>query len=303
MYAMHDEHFRLPGTVVAVDVKHFERCVGALVGIRASFIGDKYNELQSLILSQPYLCVGTDWTTAYFVSPREGFLTQLASGDSSVATVAKEALICIYASFFEQEYGLTIEGAIDMALAGGSPARLAFKNYGDDNLLYGNAQMIDKCFAFMKRYLTVEIELPTALIGWQYSQTKGFFLRDQSYIVNFWKPERPPGPPFRPYFFLGFYLRNRTFKSYGSGRVEELEQSMWEVMEDYGLVQEFVGNLAAKEAQIVGASGLPLNYILGKQYLLTDEERERLGQAKNIGMSLTHSIFNDLVNPEYRKAG
>jgi hypothetical protein len=220
-----------------------------------------------------------------------------------VATVAKEALICIYASFFEQEYNLTIEGAVDMALAGGSPARLAFKNYGDDNLLYGDQKMIDKCFEFMKRFLTVEIEIPTALIGWQYSKATGFFLRDQSYIVNFWKPERAPGPPFRPYFFLGFYLRNRTFKDYGSGGIERLEEKMWEVMEEYGIVPEFVGNLAAKEAQIVGSSGLPLNYVLGKQYLLTDEERERLGQAKNIGMSLTHSIFNDLVNKEYRKAG
>lgn len=65
LYAWRDARKLLPGKVKAIDVKHFERCVGAIVGIRATFIGEKYLELQQLILNQPYLCVGTDWKSAF----------------------------------------------------------------------------------------------------------------------------------------------------------------------------------------------------------------------------------------------
>lgn len=301
MYARHRDKFRLKGYVLAVDVKHFERCVGALVGIRSRFIGEKYHQLQRLILSQPYLCVSTDWKTAKLLSPAPGYLTQLASGDSSVAALGKEALICIFADFYSKRYKLGDEEALQLTLQGGRPDDVAFLNYGDDNLLYGNRKGVDELYEYMARFLTVEPEIPSALIGWEYTHDDGFLLRDQSAIVNFWKPERAPGPPFRPYFYLGFYLRFKTFREYGTRNIDHLETLMWEVMNDFGITQEDVGQWAELEARIVGARGLPLNYVLGKTHLMTDEERELLGQSKTIGLTLSRQIFNDLVHPQFRK--
>lgn len=303
MYKRKDTDFRLPGFILATDVKHFERCVGSLVAVRATFIGGKYNELQQLIASQPYLCSGDNYRHAYFVSPVAGYLPQLASGDSCVAAIAKETLIVLYASYFAKKFRLTKEAAIDMALNGGDPKHCAFLNYGDDNLLYGHRKDVIECKEYLSQFLTIEIEDPAGLIGWEYNPTDGFFLRDQSCTINFWKPERPPGPPFRPYFYLGFYLRYRTFRKYGSVRIKEIEEKTWETMLDFGLDRKAIDTLATREAEIVGSKGLPLNYVLGKNYMLTDAEKDALGSSKHISYQLTHQIFNDLVSEPFRKAG
>jgi hypothetical protein len=291
----------LPGHARAIDVKHFERCIGALVGLRSKFIGERYDFYQQLILSQPYLCVSDDWKTPFFVTPAPGFNAQLASGDSSVATIAKEVLTILYADFFARKWSLTDEAAIDMALKGGDPARIAFLNYGDDNLLYGeSSSQIDECVNHLSKFLTIQAEEP-GLIGWKYDPKTGFALRDQSFVVNFWKPERAPGPPFRPFFFLGLYLRTQTFEKYGSDNIPEMVEDMWDLLTTWGISRDAVNKLAEHEAHLAGTRGLPLNYLLGKQYLLSDEEREALGQSKHIGLGLTNSIFNNLVHSRYKK--
>lgn len=302
MYKLNRDGFLFNGHVVAIDVKHFERCVGALVQMRADMIGAGYGSVQHRIQSQPYLSVAEDWQTKYFIKPKSGYVAQLASGDSSVATLGKETLIVLYAEYFSSFWKVDADKAIDLALNGGDPSRVAFFNYGDDNVLYGDRKKeLDNMQKFLSQYLTIEVEEPTAFLGWEYSTETGFFLRDRSAIVNFWKPERPPGPPFRPFFFLGFYLRWKTYRQYGSKNVVRLEEEMWDVMNDFGITEDYMRMWVEHEITQAGAGGMPLNYITGKTYLLTDEEKELLGQSKSIGLGLSREIFNKLVDARFRK--
>lgn len=296
MYSYHAKGFRFEGVVRAIDVKHFERCVGALVGLRASMIGNQYEEVQNIILSQPYLCIASDWKTQFLVKPAPGYTTQLASGDSAVATLGKEALICLYAKYFKDQMRLDDAMAIDVSLNGGVKEKVRFFNYGDDNVLYAkNDREIDNVVRFLSKYLNIEEEVPAAFLGWEYTHKEGFFLRDKSAIVNFWKPERPPGPPFRPFFFLGFHLRWKTYSRYGSSNIERLEEEMWEVMNDYGITRNYMNNMADYESRLAGSGATPLNYITGKNYLLTDEEKEALGLSKAIGLHLSKQIYSELT--------
>lgn len=300
MYKYHDTAFRFPGYVRAIDVKHFERCVGALVAIRAKHIGGQYETVQNIILDQPYLSLATDWKTTFLVKAAPGYTTQLASGDSSVATLGKETLICLYAAYFEQLLRVDLDKAVDIALNGGVEGRIKFFNYGDDNILYGSSEKeVNALQTFLSQFLTIEEEVPPAFLGWEYSNQDGFFLRDKSAIVNFWKPERPPGPPFRPFFFLGFHLRWQTYSRYGSKNITTIQEEMWDVMEEYGITRDYMNYMAAYEGRLAGGGAAPLNYITGKNYLLTDEEKERLGLSKSIGGDLSRKIFLSLVDRRY----
>lgn len=291
---------------LALDTKHFERNVGSLVRPRAAMISEEFAALQSLISDAPYASICTDWKTVKLLAAdrEHGFEVQLASGDSAVATVAKEALLCVYAAYyFERGYSRDKQTCMQLAFKGGDPSWGQFLNFGDDNFLYAQSkERIDDMYAFIARVLTVEEEVPPAFLGWLYTDVGGgnyaFRLRKSSYVKNFYKPERPPGWPFRPYFFLGRKLRRITYREYGEPGMPELLDEEDRFINDWGLRERYMDAISERELDRSKAH-VPLDYVTGKDYLLSPEERAALGLAHLIPETMVRQILKQQLGKRF----
>lgn len=305
MTALIDNNFRLCKYHRAGDVKHYERNIGSIVRLRAPLIGEGYNELQTLISDAPCLSVATDWRTPFFVAPdREaGYETQLASGDSCVAAVAKEVMICLFTEFFMTRFHLSQHEAMSRVLAGGDPHLVCLMMYGDDVVFHGEVkEHVDGLFDFMASYLTLEEETPIVFLGYQYDHEIGFFLRSRSFALNFWKPEHSAGSLFREYPWLGMLLRERVYLKYGGPGIEQIVAHQYAVLERYRVSKARIIQAAERDAKRVASRALPYHHLVGKDYLLTPDEMEIMGKTSALPYSDSVDYFNHLVHPEYRKA-
>lgn len=300
--------------ILAFDVKHFERHMGAIVVDRAKVIGAGYDAVQRRVSFAPYLSWDGRLKEKYLVEPdrSNGYEVQLASGDSCVSAVAKEIFIALYAQFaLEAGFAGGETDAIAWALKGGDRSNVRFKNYGDDNFAYAqDPANLDKLFAFMARYLTIEKEDPPAFLGWEFildtprsrvladGKRQVWCLRARSYFANFYKPERAPGKPFRPFFWEGKFQRRETFRKYGDADSERLLDIERDVLDSFTLTEDrALLNLEIDRRHM--KTGLPLNFAIGKEYLLTDEEKLALGRVKQIPVSVTRTVVNHLMNADY----
>jgi len=268
----------LTGFALFIDCKHFERSVGGVVRHRCKLIGGLYARIMDRMLALPYL-VPTDAGEVRLVqiAREKGYVEQMGSGVSCVAPLAKEILTLVYTDFLMQRRGYSFENALAAVLQGGYD-KLTIWNYGDDNLLFGDEEEVMRCFDHMKQYLNVEVEEPRKFLGYEYSDTMGFFLSRSSYLLNFYLAERAPYSKFRPFPFLGRKLRKEVFARQGDPFIrEELFKAEDERLTRLGYTPQLLAEAAEWEAKKAAASPTESNekWILGKDYQLTDEEKAK----------------------------
>lgn len=288
----------LPGFVLAMDVKHFERAIGCIMRHRHKFLGGLYAEITQRLLATPYLVPGDDGDVyAARIRNDKGFVEQLGSGISAVAPVAKEVLMMLYALYLCKYQGLRFKEAFFTALGGGTE-KLQIMNYGDDNLLFGDEDEVLRCFEFMKTFLTVEKEDPPKFLGHLYSPQDGFFLGRKSYVSNLYLAERGPKTRFRPYPFLGYTLRRHIFAEQGEAFIRnEIFDYEDRRLAERGYTPERIAEAAAQERQRVSAGSLDIaeNRILEKEYLLSDEQKAQDVNYDILGKGITQKWIERLL--------
>lgn len=258
---------------VAADVKHFERQIGGLVGLWADCIGGNYQRLMRDMLSAPFMVPTDDWSQAVTIHLKSGATAQLGSGLSPVTDLAKALFIVVFAELDHREGGKTFQEALE-ALAT-NKGYVGIMMYGDDNLYYSDSKArLDRMFEWVGRFVTLEEEVPPAFLGHAVDEDRVMRMRARSYYANFYWPERPPGSIFRPYPNFGFVMRRQLYLRDGQKKVREMVEFEDQVLRKYGVPYSDIAKRAAREGVIL--AGLPDAYLLGREHVLTTEQKLKL---------------------------
>lgn len=283
---------------IFLDVKHFDRDVGAVVSLRSKYLGGLYNKITQRMLELPYLVSDDSGHVKLMeIDQKGGYRAQLGSGISCVAPIAKEIFLILYSAYFQNRYGWSKSDCLRRVLEGGSSGCF-FLNYGDDNVLFGEEAEIHKCHEFLKQFLTVEKEDPSKFLGYYYTDQTGFFLGKQSYLLNFYLAERSPKTRFRPYPFLGIKLRREVFGREGEPdirtKIIPKEDELWN---SYGYTLARILIAAEREEELALASN-DLNEVkyLGKEYLMSEEEKAALPRYSILDKQLTSRYIERLLH-------
>lgn len=302
MYEYHDRGFKMMKHFIAGDVKHFDRHVGSIVQARAEMIGAGYAKIQRMINECPVAVMDDTWMSGHLVAPdtKKGYGFQLASGDSCVAPIAKELFLCVYASFiFEQKLASSPAEAMRFAFDGGPPGSFKLMNFGDDNFYHGDdAGLLNALFDYQATFMTMEREDPPAFLSWVWDG-RGWKMKIKSRFKNLFYPEQSPGTAGRPYFWGGFSLGNITYRRYGEDGMNEAIDKMLHILDVvFNITQDEIE--AGTELDFRNmARGVPINYITGKDYLLTPEEKMRMGTVEQIPLNEILPIVHKLVDPHW----
>jgi len=259
---------------IFVDTKYFERHVGALLLVRSEFIGEGYHALQTHLRSCPFLVPTDNFNTCYTIGVKDGYEVQLGSGDSAVAPIAKEFIATILLAYCKKK-NLEFDKLLKHELP-----EFAVYDYGDDIIITSDDPdwSID-VYQFMAQFLQLEIEEPPRFLGYEYNdQQDDFKLAERSYVNNFYRPENAPLSALREYFFLGYFQRIAEYRKHGNQQVQDFIDVEQDMLNKYRKLSEYEDRRLSDIAKL-GNTSLPTNYVLGKYYLLTEEEKVRLGIA------------------------
>lgn len=289
---------RLRPHVLAFDIKHMERFTAAIMEPRYQLLQGGYTDIHRGMDSVPYLTPNLDfrsWTTLRGLPSDK--IVQFGSGHSAVADSQKEALDCLLTEAHVQLWGYAPEQALDCVLKGSS-TQLEMLNYGDDNLVSAfDPVLLDELFTFLGGYLDVVKEDPPGFLGFKLYDGE-LRLPPQSYVLKTWLHERAPLGRFRKYPFLGWVLKRRVFLEYGLRRqMEEVFEYENRILSDEGLLWSDIERAARnEERELAGLveQAHPL-VLLGKEYLLTDEERLALGTFTGWPEEKTAACFRELT--------
>jgi hypothetical protein len=307
--AFHHDRFSqgtLPvrGYHVCFDVKSFERFTAEAVRARSRFLGGLYSEIGSLFERIPF-AVSVE-KEAYFIKPArdKGWVDQFASGDSAVAPVQKEIFTALYASFVKEEFGLNDDAAIQFVWTGGNE-RLTIRNYGDDNSISGDKQVVLAVLQHMNRYLQAEPEDPPKFLGFVWNSTlERWELPVSSYLLKTWLNERRPYSRFRRFPNLGWHLKREVFRRYGTAQIkEEVFGREDQLLEQAGLPWTRVLERAGQEQESATALRLAEtpSQALGREYEMSTEMKIKSGEFFGIGVDRTLPMLKKLIGPELQK--
>jgi hypothetical protein len=147
--------------------------------------------------------VDDQYEKRFLIKPSKDMVFQLGSGDSCVAPIAKEVLLCIYCEAAERLFNIKDKDTISTCLSSRiGPVTLC--NYGDDNIWFGQEKPLNELMSFVTEYLPIEEEIPTKFLGYKFIPEEGFRLSKRSYFKNWYLNERSPGSNFRRYPDLGW---------------------------------------------------------------------------------------------------
>lgn len=292
------------GSILALDVKHFERHTAGVVRLRAELLGGLYADIVREFTDAPFLVPSDTRKKAWLIWPdREGgWSDQFASGDSAVAPSQKELFACLLKRFAREGLGVSAVQALDWVLQGGDE-RVTIRNYGDDNFFSGDPGALKELFSYLEDYLHVEEEDPPRFLGF-YWVDGAFRLGKSSYLLKTWLNERKPGPPFREYPWFGWAEKRKIYAQYGTpdiaGAVFGYED---EVLAAHGLPWSLVLRNAAIEAQMLymraQAHRQPF-WLLEKDYLLTAEEKIATGKYGYLTPGETGPMMARLLGSSWR---
>jgi hypothetical protein len=284
---------------MAFDVKHMERFTAGIMEPRYDIIKGLYSEAhrsmdEAAYLTPNYMFRG--WSLLRGCP--SDWVVQFGSGHSAVAPSQKEALLCLYVQLHMDEWGYSEDRAWEEVLSGNT-AKLHIMNFGDDNFISAyDEETLSQTFQFMSKYLDCVEENPAGFLGFKWIDD-GFKLPKESYLIKTYLHERPPYGRFRSYPFFGWFMKREIFSRYGVSRdmeaVFELEDRL--LLEEGQLRWSDVEKAARNEIRAM--KGLidhahPLA-ILGKEYLLTDEEKEAIGTYTGWDEDFTAKRFAELT--------
>jgi len=267
-------------------------------------LGGLYESISKVFDSLPFLCPSSTWKTKQLLWPEReaGWSDQFASGYSPVAPVQKEIFWALYAEFATRFLGMDKDVALSWVAAGGDH-RLAIINYGDDNVVSGDPSLVAEVLPFLQQYLHVEEEYPPKFLGFLYTD-QGWKLGVNSYLSKTYLNERRPGSNFRKFPCFGWIEKRKIYAKYG---VQELTTQVFPAEEAElnraGLPWADILEQSAYEGvRARDLSGvLDQNWLLGKDYLMTPEDKIATGEFEGFMPSETAPYLRGLLAPEWSK--
>lgn len=280
---------------IFLDVKHFERSIGALVALHARAMGHGYKDAMLGMNALPYLVFCDDRSKRFLIKPNPGVTMQLGSGLSCVTSLAKVTMLILYAEVETRLSGRGYLPSLDAVYSGRS--RIGIMSYGDDNVIYarpGSQVNPDSVFKILEAYMPLEVEKPSKFLGYVYSEENGFELPVSSYILNFYLAERAPYSRFRPYPHYGFILRREVYREQGQAEIAaKVFEAENEILARYGVPVTDIYKLGIEESQL--ASKQTSEQIVGKEYLLTEATKRMLPGYQVLGKDIVVKHLKRLI--------
>lgn len=293
------------GFHLCADVKHFERHTADAVRARGEILGGMYGKINNLFSRIPYAVPSDDWKRFYYIWPnrKAGYSDQFASGDSAVAPAQKEIFTAIFAEFFCATRGLNEQQALDLVFRGGDE-RLTLRNYGDDNSWSGDEVEVMALYNHARQYLTLEIEDPAKFLGFIWVPGVGWRLPVDSYLLKTYLNERRPYSGFRTFPNLGWVLKREVFSKLGVERIP-VEVFPYEdvILDTYHDPWYEIATRAESERRqsLANEGQRNVNWVLGKDYRMTAEEKLATGEFIGLLPERTAPILRVLLDKEWLK--
>lgn len=280
---------------LAIDWKNFDQQAGPMAIMYASLISDEYVRMFNLLNDAPVLCMATGWRDSVKVAAAPNFVSQFKSGLSSVAPIGKFVCLSANAEFISSEFGLTEDATLD-ALEEGSYRDFGFRNYGDDNEVFGHKRRVDNYVRKLSSMARIELEDPPKFLGDVYSKDalgawKGR-LDHKSYFLNWYTNERAPGTIFRPFPCFGFVARRRDYAAWGPPDMHKYFALEDRVLAAHGIRVTELFDRAQKEAADIGRMAVDYRLRFEKSYLLTDDEKAKLPEYQQLDRALVLRLIS-----------
>lgn len=292
------------GYHMALDVKNFDRHIPLAARVRAQVIGGVYHQIVDAFSRLAFACPTSDWKSVDFLYPNraQGWSDQYGSGDSGVAPIAKEIFMILFATYIMKVKGYSFAQSAAEVLRGGIDG-FTIRNYGDDNSFSGDETLVKGFFDYAANYLTVEEENPPKFLGFVWYPGLGWKLPVESYLTKTWLPERGVFTPFREVPNLGWVEKRINYVKYGhpdvASKVFPFEDR---VISAFGNPWSKVLMAASKERMSLDHSKLITSpeYVHGKEYLLTDEEKIRSGLATALPKEECRRLIKALIGQQWQ---
>jgi hypothetical protein len=288
------------GEHLCLDVKHFERFTADAVRARGRLLGGLYSEISTLFTDISFAVPSDSYKTIFFIKPNReaGYSDQFSSGDSAVAPVQKEVFTALYSEYFKVTRALSNEEAINLTFNGGDE-KLTIRNYGDDNSLSGQATELSAVTRFLSEYLHVEPEVPPKFLGFVWYEGLGWRLPPASYLLKTYLNERRPYSNFRRFPNLGWVEKRHIFEKLGHPYVtkEIFPRENIELARRGLPWSDIVWRGEQERIQAASNPGQLLpNFILGKDYALTAQEKLQTGEFIGLLPEKTSKMIKRLVD-------
>jgi len=294
------------GKHICFDVKNFDRYIASSALVRAELLGGVYQKIYNTFQRLPFLVPTDDWKSFVYlyVNRQAGWSEQFGSGDSAVAPLGKEILMCCYAEVFATLLGYDTDRAINAALNAGNEF-MSIRNYGDDNSISGDPKFVDEALAVINTLIPAEEEVPPKFIGFLWSEPlHKWYLGRSSYLTKTYLNERPPFSNFRKYPFLGWMLKRSIYRELGDPMITtEIYPAEDKLLAANGLSWTQILQRAAleREASMTGeGSQFAPDFLLDKDYLLTAEEKISTGLFSGMLQNETGPILKKLLGPQWQ---
>jgi hypothetical protein len=289
------------GKHICLDVKHFERFTADAVRARGAMLGGLYADINGIFERIPFVCPTDDWTKFMYLYPNReaGYSDQFSSGDSAVAPAQKEVFTALYAEYFHVTRRLARSEAVNLVFQGGDE-KLTIRNYGDDNSISGDASELAAVFRFLQEYLHVEEEQPPKFLGFVWTEALGWRLPIDSYLLKTYLNERRPYSNFRKYPNLGWVEKRKIFSSLGHPALaERIFGEEDKALRTWGLPWTDIMWRAEVERRKAAAGELNPNFVLGKDYAMTAEEKLATGEFIGLTPDRTRTMIKQLADAKW----
>jgi hypothetical protein len=265
--------------LVAPDWTHFDHQAGYMAPLYASTIGGNYEEACKLLWSNPVLCRVDGWRDVCYLRAAEGYLMQFWSGDSSVAPFGKFVCLSTMCDFLQTYFNLDDEQTLD-AMCAGQYGTFGFRNYGDDNIVFGPSEVIKAYVKYAKSYIDMDLEDPPRFLGDVFRRDPDGRWRSsldwRSYFLNWHLAERAPGTVFRPKPCVGWLSRRKDYTSFGPKNMHQFLDVEDVALKEHRFDIEALILQAKKEMEERDTSSIPYRLRYDKSYLLTEEQKATL---------------------------